>query len=213
MRLMSKNSTPSSASSTTILRSARGWHKTISRAGGRPGMRADHKGAKSVGPGNCGPSDAWTCQLFDSAGDVGQYNSIAVGGEGPTSMGIAIEEDDNGFPIIAYQDVPVPIGSAALKIARPYAAVDWNPNPNCGPIDLFYTWVCEMMEGGGASLDEADAVSLTVNTAGEALVAYRELDSYPFPAEGSIKVAYESAEIFSDGFESGNTSARSGVGE
>ena len=58
---------------------------------------------------------------------------------------------------------------------------------------------------------EGDAVSLTVNTDGEALVAYRELDSYPFPVEGSLKVAYESKEIFSDGFESGDTTAWSGV--
>ena len=29
--------------------------------------------------GNCGPNDSWYCHTVDSAGDVGQYNSIAVG--------------------------------------------------------------------------------------------------------------------------------------
>ncbi len=143
-----------------------------------------------VDGGNCGFSSVslqweWQCDWID---DIG--SSI-------TAMGIDIEEDDNGYPIIAYQDVPMPIGPAALKIARPYAAVDWNPNPNCGPyVDPFFSWVCEMMDGGNQYLDEADAVSLTVDMRGDAVVAYRQVDSYPFPAEASIKVARESSLVF-----------------
>ena len=44
-----------------------------------------------------------------------------------------------------------------------------------------------------------------MNPAGEALVAFRELDSYPFPSEGRIKVAVEPRAIFGDGFETGST--------
>jgi hypothetical protein len=156
--------------------------------------------------GNCGFSSAslqweWQCDWID---DIG--SSL-------TSMGIAIEEDNNGYPIIAYQDVPVPIGPAALKVARPYAAVDWNPNPNCGPIvDPFYSWVCEMMDDGGSTLDEADAVSIALDSGGGAVVAYRELDSYPFPAEGAIKVAREAPIVFFNGFDSGDFSYWSAVG-
>ncbi len=40
---------------------------------------ADLKVARYWGQnGNCGPGDAWLCQTVDSAGDVGQYSSIAV---------------------------------------------------------------------------------------------------------------------------------------
>jgi hypothetical protein len=155
--------------------------------------------------GNCGFSSVsmqweWQCDWID---DIG--SSI-------TTLGIDIEEDENGYPIIAYQDVPMPIGPAALKIARPYAATDWNPTPNCGPIDLFHTWVCEMMDGGDSNRDEADVVSIAIDKHGDAVVAYRELNSYPFPAEGSIKVARESSLIFEHGFDSGDFSGWSSVG-
>jgi len=33
--------------------------------------------------GNCGPGNAWECQVIDSAGIVGKFSSIAVGGQGP----------------------------------------------------------------------------------------------------------------------------------
>jgi hypothetical protein len=35
------------------------------------------------GDANCGPGGTWECRLVDSAGVVGKYNSIAVGGPGP----------------------------------------------------------------------------------------------------------------------------------
>lgn len=157
-----------------------------------------------VSGGNCGFSSGsmqweWQCDWIDDMGA-----SI-------TSMGIAIEEDGSGSPVIAYQDATSLIGPATLKLARPYAATDWNPTPNCGPIDLFYTWFCEQMDTGGAYLSEASEVSMDVSSGGYATVAYREVDSYPFPAEGSVKIAMEPRLVFEDGFESGNTSVWSSM--
>ena len=148
--------------------------------------------------GNCGFSSGslqweWQCDWIDDMGSS------------TTSMGIDMEEDGAGYPIIAYQDATSAVGPAALRIARPYAAADWNPVPNCGPIDLFYTWVCGAVDTGGATLSEADHLALDLTPGGEALIAYLEIDSYPYPAEGSVKVAYEPLLVFEDGFESGNT--------
>jgi hypothetical protein len=154
--------------------------------------------------GNCGFSSL-------SLEWEGQCDWIDDMGSSLTPMGIDLAFGDGGYPIIAYQDATSAVGPAALKIARPYWATDWSPVPNCGPIDLMYTWVCEMMDHGGANLDEADTVAVNVNPDGEAWVAYRELDDYPYPPEGSIKVAYESTNVFVDGFESGDTSAWSVV--
>jgi hypothetical protein len=40
--------------------------------------------------GNCGPSNSWSCQTVESAGDVGKYSSIAV--------------DRFGIPVVVYHD-------------------------------------------------------------------------------------------------------------
>ena len=59
-------------------------------------------------------------------------------------------------------------------------------------------------------LSEADSVSMTTNPRGEATIAYRELNSHPYPNEGSVKVAFEPRSVFGDDFELGDTSAWSG---
>ncbi len=46
---------------------------------------------------------------------------------------------------------------------------------------------------------------MTMNSRGEATIAYRELNSYPFPTEGSVKVAFEPKVIFRNGFDCGDT--------
>jgi hypothetical protein len=47
--------------------------------------------------GNCGPNNAWECQVVDSAGVVGKYSSIAVGGSGPVaSLYISYHDVTNG---------------------------------------------------------------------------------------------------------------------
>jgi hypothetical protein len=139
--------------------------------------------------GNCGFNSAslqweWQCDEIDDTG-----TSL-------TSMGVALAEDGAGYPIIAYQDGSPDADPVHLKVARPHVALDPNTVPNCGPEDLFLTWYCEIIDGGGAYTDEAGSVSLAVNTAGLATIAYHELDNYPYPVEGNLKVAYQRLHVF-----------------
>jgi hypothetical protein len=139
--------------------------------------------------GNCGFNGTsmqweWQCDEIDDMG-----TSL-------TSMGVSVAEDGAGYPIIAYQDGSDAMAPAALKVARPHAALDPNTVPNCGPQDLFLTWYCDVIDGGGSYTDEAGSVSLAVNSAGLATIAYHELDSYPYPAEGNLKVAYQRRQVF-----------------
>lgn len=146
--------------------------------------------AKWVGSGgNCGFSSVslnfeWQCDEIEDTG------------ASLTSMGVSIAEDGAGYPIIAYQDVSEDQAPAGLKVARPHAALDMNTVPNCGPEDLFQTWYCESVDGGGSNTDEAGSVSIAVNSAGLATIAYHELDNYPYPAEGNLKVAYQRLQTF-----------------
>jgi hypothetical protein len=139
--------------------------------------------------GNCGFSGTsmeweWQCDEIDDMG-----NSL-------TSMGVSLAEDGAGYPIIAYQDGSDLMAPAALKLARPHAALDPSTVPNCGPEDLFLTWRCDVIDGGGSDADEAGSVSLAVNSAGLATVAYHELDTYSYPSQGNLKVAYQRLQVF-----------------
>jgi hypothetical protein len=134
--------------------------------------------------GNCGFSSIsmqweWQCDEIDDMG-----TSL-------TSMGVALAEDGAGYPIIAYQDGSDDQAPVALQVARPHVALDPNTVPNCGSQDLFLTWYCECIDGGGSYTDEAGSVSLAVNSAGLVTIAYHELYSYQFPPEGNLKVAYQ----------------------
>jgi len=153
--------------------------------------------AKYVGPGsgNCGPGDdSYQCEWID---DIGPASSPA---------GIDMKPDDDGYPIIVYQDAST--GDRDLKIARPLAAATWGPVPNCGPNPgIMYEWYCETLDAGDINHAEAvGGLSIAMNANGEATVAYRELFGIP-PDEGRLKVAIEPRFIFADGFESGNTLA------
>jgi hypothetical protein len=139
--------------------------------------------------GNCGFSSGstrweWQCDEIDDMG-----TSL-------TSMGMALAEDGAGYPIIAYQYAADDQTSPALKVARPIGAMDPNTVPNCGPEDLFLTWYCEYIDGGGGWNDEAGSASIAVNSAGLATIAYQELDRYHYPVEGNLKMAYQRLQVF-----------------
>ena len=136
--------------------------------------------------GNCGAGSKpyeWQCDMIDDTG-------ISL-----TSMGVSVAMDDAGYPIIAYQKVSH-LDPALLKVARPHVALDPNTVPNCGPEDLFLTWYCDTIDRGGAYTDEAGSASIAVNSAGLATIAYHELDSYAYPTEGNLKVAYQRLQVF-----------------
>ncbi len=146
--------------------------------------------AKWVGTGgNCGFSSGsmkweWQCDEIDDTG-----TSL-------TSMGVSLAMDDAGYPIIAYMDASEALAPATLKVARPVLALGMSVVPNCGPEDLFLTWYCDAIDGGGAHTDEAGSVSVVVSSAGLATIAYHELDNYPYPVEGNLKVAYQRLQVF-----------------
>jgi len=139
------------------------------------------KYAVFVGEGadaNCGTNSSsqleWKCVDIDSMGT------------GTHPRGISLALDNAGYPIIAYQT-----GASGLKIARPAAAVG-QFSGNCGPIALFYTWQCDLLSLG-IGFGQGDYMSLAVNSAGLATLAYygnsTELD-------GDLRVAYQRLQTF-----------------
>jgi len=70
--------------------------------------------------GNCGPASRWSCQLVDSAGDVGRYNSITVY-SGAAGLNV----------VISYHDAT----TGSLKVATAL----------CGDTCTFETW---LIDGG-----------------------------------------------------------------
>ena len=149
--------------------------------------------------GNCGWSGvslafAYQCDVID--------DEIGLVGSGRT---VAIAGDVNNVPIIAYRDASSDLGAAMLMMAQPYFAAPAGAVPNCGPVDLFYTWVCTVLDNGGAYQDEAAAVAMHSNASGVA-IAYHELDDYAYPSEGNLKVSWNQLLIFADGFESASAS-------
>lgn len=153
--------------------------------------------ARYVGPGlgNCGPGDdSYQCEWID---DIG-FETVPAG--------IDMKIDDNGQPIIVYQDQES--GSEDLKIARPLSATPWGPVPNCGPDSgIMYEWFCETLEEGTiASSYARGGLSIDLNAKDEAAVAYRELFWDTVTERGRLKIATEPISIFLDGFEIGNSS-------
>lgn len=149
--------------------------------------------------GNCGFSSVsleweWQCDVIDEA--------IGVVGSGRT---VAIAGDVHGAPMIAYRDASSDVSAPKLMFAQPYYAAPATAVPNCGPIDLFYTWVCTVLDLGSDVQEEAAAVAMHSSAAG-VTIAYHELDTYAFPAEGNLKVKWSPSLIFVDGFESANWS-------
>jgi hypothetical protein len=147
--------------------------------------------AKWVGTGgNCGFNIVtfqweWQCDEIDKMG-----TSL-------TPMGVSLALDKNGYPMIAYQDASEIQAPAALRIAFPGTALGLLPGEtNCGPETPFSTWYCGMVDGGGSYTDEAGSVSIAFNSSGLATIAYHELDSYAFPYEGNLKVAYQQMRQF-----------------
>jgi hypothetical protein len=148
--------------------------------------------------GNCGFSSSslqfeWQCDVIDdNIGPVGTSGRI-----------VALAADATGAPMITYRDASDDLAPSQLRFAVPYYAAPAGAVPNCGPEDLFYTWVCVSMDGGGSYLDEGAAVAIASTSAGTS-IAYHELDTYAYPAEGNLKLIMQLAPFFADGFETGN---------
>jgi hypothetical protein len=145
--------------------------------------------AEYVGTGgNCGLDISsmqyeWQCDEIDDMGTSAR------------TMGVSMVLDGAGRPVIAYQDKSEVLFPAALKIARPASAV--GIQGNCGPKFLgFFLWRCDIVDGGSLQRDEGESLSLALNSAGLATIAYHEFDQSGSFDEGNVKVAFQQLQVF-----------------
>ncbi len=129
--------------------------------------------------GNCGFNGSstkfeWQCDDIDNVGT------------GTHPKGVSLAVDGAAYPLIAYQS-----GGSVLKVARPAAALGLLVG-NCGPQSLFYTWQCEPISFG-IGIGQGDYVSLAVNSAGLANIAYYGNIA---ASDGDLKVAYQRLQVF-----------------
>jgi hypothetical protein len=127
---------------------------------------------------------------YDATNDMLKYTDEAwepldvdfMGSSTSTFMGISMDVDKNGAPIIAYQQVqPGDYSRPTLNITRPYFVYDEYIFGNCGdtpPGYLFTYWRCNILDNAGQYVWEADFASVVVKSSGLAAVAYSEYDEY-----------------------------------
>jgi hypothetical protein len=111
-------------------------------------------------------------------------------------MGISMDVDQDGYPIIAYeQSIPGDFETPDLLVARPYLAFADGGFGNCGetpPGYLFTYWRCNTLDGGGQYLNEAGFVSVAVRSSNLAVIAYSEFFDYDVGDHAtSLKVLYQ----------------------
>lgn len=104
-------------------------------------------------------------------------------------MGISLVVDGDGNPVIAYAAQSSEVAPLSLKIAT---RAPFETYANCGE-ELFYSWWCRTVENGGAYEEEAQFVGLGIKTNGLPIIAYSELDTYAYPQEYNLKIAYQAA--------------------
>jgi hypothetical protein len=120
-------------------------------------------------------------------------------GTSTSPMGISMDVDINGFPIIAYQQILTEFSQPELHVARPYQAYDDGNFGNCGDIPpgyLFLFWRCIVADHAGQYLEEAEYVS--INTSGGApKIAYSEFLSIDVGDNAmSLKYLSERVQLF-----------------
>ncbi len=93
-------------------------------------------------------------------------------------MGISLDVDPDGYPIIAYmQSLPGDFETTDLRVARPYWAFHDNNFGNCGNMPPGYPilyWRCTNLDDRGQYFHEAGFTSVAVNSYGLAQIAYTE---------------------------------------
>lgn len=136
---------------------------------------------------NCG-SGAWFCGMVDSIG-AGIISHV----------GISMALDENGSPIIAYENAVDDLAPSRLNIARPAAAVDLLIG-NCGTVPpgyLFMYWQCDTVDNAAYGLgyvNVAAYTSVAVSPNGLATIAYLETDDYNTTTY--LKIAYQRFQVF-----------------
>lgn len=136
--------------------------------------------------GNC-TNPAFDCYAVDT---VGAYTDNM----NPISLAVDTSQEDD-YPVIAYSQF-APEGWTHLKIARPAVSYgnDWG---NCGDVPpgyLFQYWQCSIVDVGGPHMHEGYYVSLDVNSAGLAAIAYSE--EYVDYSENNLMLARQQFEMY-----------------
>jgi hypothetical protein len=107
-------------------------------------------------------------------------------------MGISMDIDNNGYPVIAYQQIASDFSPPTLRITLPYLAFNDGAFGNCGDVPpgyLFQYWRCSTLDNAGQYTEEADFVSLAVSPFGLDWISYSEYNSYDDAT--SLKVIYQ----------------------
>jgi hypothetical protein len=128
--------------------------------------------------GNCGVADWARCiEIDDMPAD---YHPL----------GISIDKDPAGYPVIAYQEE-----GGSLNLARPAAALGLSGGGgNCGPGNPFATWYCETIDPHGDYIfyRNGDSVSLDVSPSGLVNIAY---NGFIINDSGNLRVAYQRYQV------------------
>jgi hypothetical protein len=115
-------------------------------------------------------------------------------------MGISMDVDSNGYPAIAYQQITGEFEPPQLIIARAYLAYNDNNFGNCGdtpPGYLFQYWRCNLLDGAGQYLSEAEYVSMEISPSGIPQIAYSEFFDYDIGDHAmSLKYLSERFQLF-----------------
>ncbi len=125
------------------------------------------------GGGYCGPSNTWECDAIDWMWDS------------PGFRGIALAEDSQGYPVIAYRDLDAP-GGGRLAWAQPISRLGLAAG-NCGFGDK---WQCDLVGGTyGAIFGRQPSLALSSN--GLAYIA-----SYDDTPPGFLEISYQQRQVY-----------------
>jgi hypothetical protein len=98
-------------------------------------------------------------------------------GNSTSPMGISMDIDKDSLAVIAYKQITSDWSPPALRIARPYLAYADGLYGDCGDkVGGNYYWRCTTLDNGSQYTEEADYVSLAVNSQGLVSIAYTEVD-------------------------------------
>lgn len=119
---------------------------------------------------------------------------VVVDGMGSSldPMGISLALDNEGYPVIAYQQIVSDLSNPDLRIARPYIVYGTEPYGNCGDLPpgyLFQYWQCKTLDYDGQYSGEAYYASMAINSNGMVGIAYSEYDTYDYFM--SLKFIYQ----------------------
>jgi hypothetical protein len=161
-----------------------GWMCPVLDSGGDvglyPSLSAQHNAADQLF--RIAYYDATNEQLKYTDETWEPLNVDFMGSSTSAFMGISMDVDKDGAPIIAYQQAqPGDYSRPTLNIARPYFLYDDGAFGNCGdtpPEYLFIYWRCNILDNAGQYLDEADFVSVAITSRGLAQIAYTEFYNY-----------------------------------